>query len=369
MATPFPTQLQQNMRARILSQGGDPNRELSVSDLINTSLATVKPALNTPPPTPVDVVLTSFPSIIKIGHSLPTWKNGGGYEKTLVYTAQVSSIDQLVTIGNSTLTAEFAGDEGFTPCQPGTLYRVWVRWQAKNGLVSSAYGDVHGELIETVIIDENQLSEGVLEKINLIDADASVAGSVNARILVQALRIDGVEGVIEDPLTGLFATSQAVAIVAERFNELVPSLNYVGQFTSPPTEEDLGSSWTQNAVYKNLTDSRSYVLTGSPLGWVIYLEDGTSFIMTIESTNGTVFRPGQNSTTLLKARLFKNGAEVTDETPASWFRWRRVSGIPQEAPNDDATWNNLYLAGYKQISLNVDDVYARASFFCDILSP
>lgn len=369
MTTPFLTQLQQSMRARIISQGGDPNRELSVSDLLSTSLATVKPALNTPPPTLTGVVLAPFPSIIKISHDLPTWKNGGGYEKTLVYTVQVDNSEQLITIGNSTLTAEFTGSEGFTPCQPGVLYRVWVRWQAKNGLVSNAYGGVNGELIASAIIDENQLPEGILDKINLIDADSSVAGSVNARILEQTLRIDGVEDIIEDPLTGIFATSQAINIVAERFDELTPALNYVGQFNTPPTQSDLGSAWVQNAVYKNSADSRSYVLTGSPLGWVIYLEDGTSFIMTIESTNGTVFRPGKNSTTLLKARLFKNGAEVTDQTPAAWFRWRRVSGIPQEAPNDDATWNNLYLAGYKQISLNVDDVYARASFFCDILSP
>jgi hypothetical protein len=96
--------------------------------------------------------------------------------------------------------------------------------------------------------------------------------------------------------------------------------------------------------------------------------EGEVYTVDIESSNGTVFRPGQGSNTVLKARVFKNGAEVTDIIPLSTFRWRRVSGIPQPAPNDDATWNTIYQGGgYKQISINVDDVYARATFFCDIV--
>ena len=150
-------------------------------------------------------------------------------------------------------------------------------------------------------------------------------------------------------------------------SNLTPTLSFVGSYATAPTQAQLGSQWLQNAVYRNATDGFLYVLTGAPLGWLLYLQDGTSFVLTIESTNGTVFRVGKSQNTLLKARLFKNGAEVTDVTPPGWFRWRRVSGIPRAAPNDDATWNNLYVAGYKQVSINVDDVYARATFFCDIL--
>jgi hypothetical protein len=152
-------------------------------------------------------------------------------------------------------------------------------------------------------------------------------------------------------------------------NALVPSLNYVGAFASAPTQSQLGTAWKQNAVYKNTADAKSYVLTGNPLGWVLYLQDGLAFLLTIESTNGTVFRVGQSTSTLLKARLFKNGAEVTDVTPTGWFRWRRVSAIPQAPPNDDAAWNALYVTGYTQVSINVDSVYARATFFCDVISP
>ncbi|RWD47479.1 phage tail protein [Mesorhizobium sp.] len=162
--------------------------------------------------------------------------------------------------------------------------------------------------------------------------------------------------------------SNNVLISTVASNAIVPSIHFVGTFASAPTEVTLGDDWRQNAVYKNSTDGKSYVLTGDPLGWVFYLEDGKSFSVAIESTNGTIFRVGHNQTTMLKARVFKNGAEVTDEIPASWFRWRRVSITPQSPPNDDATWNSLYLTGYKQISVSVDQVLARATFFTDIIS-
>jgi hypothetical protein len=95
--------------------------------------------------------------------------------------------------------------------------------------------------------------------------------------------------------------------------------------------------------------------------------EGEVYTVEVESSNGNMFRPGQASSTILKARVFKNGNEVTDILPHSVFRWRRVSAIPQLPPADDATWNTAYQSGYKQITINVDDVYARATFFCEII--
>jgi hypothetical protein len=98
-------------------------------------------------------------------------------------------------------------------------------------------------------------------------------------------------------------------------------------------------------------------------------EDGEMYLLSIESTNGTIFRDGLNQQTTLIARLFKNGVDITAGTPASQFKWRRVSINPQPYPNDDATWNSAYQSGYKQITISVDDVDAKATFFCDITTP
>lgn len=183
-------------------------------------------------------------------------------------------------------------------------------------------------------------------------------------------KITGVENAINSPTTGLLKAHIKIAEVTSTLEQamagLVPSLNFVGSFSSAPTSIDLGSAWIQNAIYKNVTDSNFYVLTGTPLAWVVYMESGTAYYLTIESSNGTSFKTGFGTHTTLKARLFKNGAEVTELTPDSWFGWRRVSKIPKAYPDDDDSWNSVYSTGYKQIDVPVDDISANATFFCDI---
>lgn len=95
-------------------------------------------------------------------------------------------------------------------------------------------------------------------------------------------------------------------------------------------------------------------------------EQGVDYDVVITSSQGNVFRVGQGKQTTLVARVFRNGEEITDTLPTSAFKWSRVSSIPQEAPYDDATWNSQYQAGYKQITISVDDVNSRATFNCEI---
>jgi len=106
----------------------------------------------------------------------------------------------------------------------------------------------------------------------------------------------------------------------------------------------------------DVTDLRDTVLT--------YLQ----YAIVVESTAGTAFHKGEVGTTVLNARVFSNGNEVTEEIPSSRFRWRRVSAVNPAFPHDDATWNSVYLSGYKTISVSTEDLYGRATFFCDILS-
>lgn len=153
-----------------------------------------------------------------------------------------------------------------------------------------------------------------------------------------------------------------------RLSDVPASMAYVGEWSTHPTEIDLGEQWRQNAVYKNTLDDASYILTGAPLAWARYLEGGAAYTLEIESSNGTVFRVGEAATTLMRARLFRNGAEITDVTPAAWFHWRRSSRTNPAPPNDDETWAAAR-KGFQVIEVHVDQVNARASFYCDIVSP
>lgn len=153
-----------------------------------------------------------------------------------------------------------------------------------------------------------------------------------------------------------------------RLSDVQATMVYVGEWPWPPTQDDLGEQWRQNAVYKNTLDNASHILTGNPLAWQVYLEGGASYTTEIESSNGTVFRVGEAATTIMRARLFRNGAEITDETPAAWFHWKRTAKTNPAPPNDDASWAAAH-QGFKSIEVHVDQVNARATFSCDIVSP
>lgn len=138
------------------------------------------------------------------------------------------------------------------------------------------------------------------------------------------------------------------------------------------------SASTRTFTVTNMTqDSGTVIFRASRAGYsdqtaifnLSKSKGGEAYYLVVESSNGIIFRPGQGKTTILKARLFSNGEEITDTVSASWFKWTRVSSVPQSPPNDDATWNTAHSAGYKQVEISVDDVYAKATFFCDIVSP
>ena len=135
------------------------------------------------------------------------------------------------------------------------------------------------------------------------------------------------------------------------------------------TDSNSGISGYNIKMYNQATVNTASLLDSQYIPVVYKGSDGKAYLVVIESTNGTEFRVGQSTNTLLKAYVFLNGINITDTINAGWFRWRRVSLLPKPIPNDDNTWNSLYQSGYKQISINVDDVDAKATFFCDIIDP
>ena len=91
-------------------------------------------------------------------------------------------------------------------------------------------------------------------------------------------------------------------------------------------------------------------------------EDGSSFTVSIESSNGSVFRPGQADTTLT-CRVFCNTDEITPTLDAARFRWVRLSADPI----DDGRWNTSSKAiGHKSVEIGSADCAGRTVFSCEI---
>lgn len=80
----------------------------------------------------------------------------------------------------------------------------------------------------------------------------------------------------------------------------------------------------------------------------------------MESKNGTTFRNGIVST-LLCARVYKGGDEITGQLPDRAFRWYRTSADSE----DDARWNSSPHEG-REIEITDADVWRKAVFGCEV---
>ena len=90
-------------------------------------------------------------------------------------------------------------------------------------------------------------------------------------------------------------------------------------------------------------------------------EQGETYRVEIISTNGNIFKNGIINTTL-HAILYKNERNITDEVNASCFKWSKINSDGTQ----DEEWNTKYFGGVKSVSITSSDVYARASFVCNI---
>ncbi|MDC1998214.1 hypothetical protein [Bacteroides uniformis] len=91
------------------------------------------------------------------------------------------------------------------------------------------------------------------------------------------------------------------------------------------------------------------------------LYDGApSYTVYVESENGTTFRNGIVST-VLRARVYRGGEEITPLIPDGNFRWIRTS---RDTEGDEA-WNDMPRYG-KAIEITGEDVRHKAVFGCEV---
>lgn len=121
---------------------------------------------------------------------------------------------------------------------------------------------------------------------------------------------------------------------------------------------------------QNIDEKETYIVTVENEGaksieqiTVTNVNDGEdSWKVEVISTNGFVFKKGVINT-VLKAKVYKGGTDVTDLVDESKFRWTRVS----DDSAADKIWNDKYFGGRKTITITTEDVKNRATFFCEII--
>lgn len=94
---------------------------------------------------------------------------------------------------------------------------------------------------------------------------------------------------------------------------------------------------------------------------IFKLYDGqSSYSLSVESGAGTVFRNGVVET-ILRARVYKGGEEITDRIGEDRFRWVRVS----DDSASDALWNAAEHRG-RELHITEEDVWRKAVFNCEV---
>lgn len=125
------------------------DRALTVRDALNTGLlvatsggglapgvADYVPDLN-PPPQPTGFVVDAAISHIFIEHATPTYTQGNGHMRAVVYGATVSPSLPNPVFSDAVEIAQFSGTVFAYPTNPATTWRLWIKWQSNDGVLSA----------------------------------------------------------------------------------------------------------------------------------------------------------------------------------------------------------------------------------------
>lgn len=117
----------------------------------------------TPPPTPSGVTVTAGLDFVFIQTDPPTFTQGHGYARTLVYGAKWTS-GPLPTFASAELVHEFVGQVGSFPAEPNTQWHVWVTWVTEDAVESIfPEGGTNGHQVTTAAIGNAHLGDLIIQ--------------------------------------------------------------------------------------------------------------------------------------------------------------------------------------------------------------
>ena len=202
-------------------QGNPLDRGLTLRDLIENGLASIRDGYNlrpgagfiplqpgpglandkpdlTPPPTPTGFEVGAAISHVFIEHDAPTYTQGHGHLRTWVYGATYTG-GTLPTFADAVEITQFSGTVFAYPTNPATTWRLWIKWETRDGVLSenpaggtnglaATTGEDVAQLLEALSgqITEGQLYQDLNDRINLIDGPSTTPGTVAFQVAQEA---------------------------------------------------------------------------------------------------------------------------------------------------------------------------------------
>jgi hypothetical protein len=104
----------------------------------------------TPPPTPTGFALDAGITHVLVTHGPPTFTQGRGYDRTVLYGVRRNEGDALPTFAQAVKLSDFVGEVYAWPSDPATTWHMWITWVTRNGVESPApAGGVNGLAVRT----------------------------------------------------------------------------------------------------------------------------------------------------------------------------------------------------------------------------
>lgn len=260
-------------------QPGQPTVPLEPGDGV---VDTYEPDLTTPP-TPTNFVVASAISNIIVQHDAPTYLVGHGHLRTRLYGKIVQAGDPLPTFADATEIAQFSGTVYAYPTNPATTWRLWVRWETVDGVLSAdPAGGINGIAATTgqdvsrlvqaltgpgnpfkVVTEQMTLPDGTVVPAGTYTADAFIHNGqiTNAKIANLAVDNAKISSVGVDKLT---AGSLSVG-------QYIQSSNYTAgtsgwRINSDGTAE-LSNAVVRGTVYANAGEFKGAIYGGNASGY------------------------------------------------------------------------------------------------------
>jgi hypothetical protein len=104
----------------------------------------------TPPPTPTGFAVSAAISHVFIEHDSPLYLQGHGHLRTRVYGKTVAVGDPLPVFADAAEITQFTGTIHSHPSNPATTWRLWIKWESVDGVLSvSPAGGTNGLAVTT----------------------------------------------------------------------------------------------------------------------------------------------------------------------------------------------------------------------------
>lgn len=92
----------------------------------------------TPPPPPDGFAVSAAISHVFIEHAAPLYPQGHGHLRTRVYGATVAAGGALPTFSDAVEVGQFSGTVWAMPSNPATTWRLWIKWESHDGVLSTS---------------------------------------------------------------------------------------------------------------------------------------------------------------------------------------------------------------------------------------